>query len=42
MCPDATGDDVRLLMCGLGTVMLQGGDEGWRRYLTVMLDGLRA
>lgn len=39
---DANEDDVRLLMCGLGTVMLHGGDEGWRRYLTVMLDGLRA
>ena len=38
---DATADDVRLMMCGLGGVMLMGG-EGWRRYLTVMLDGLRA
>ena len=38
---DATGDDVRLMMCGLGSVMQMGGD-GWRRYLTVMLDGLRA
>ncbi len=37
---DATGDDVRLMMCGLGSVMQMGGD-GWRRYLTVMLDGLR-
>jgi AcrR family transcriptional regulator len=39
--PDATGDDVRLMMCGLGSVMQMAG-EGWRRYLTVMLDGLRA
>ena len=38
---DATGDDIRLMMCGLGSVMQMGGD-GWRRYLTVMLDGMRA
>jgi AcrR family transcriptional regulator len=37
---DATGEDVRLMMCGLGSVMQMGGD-GWRRYLTVMLDGLK-
>ena len=37
---DAVGEDVRLMMCGLGSVMQMGGD-GWRRYLTVMLDGLR-
>ncbi len=41
MRPDATGEDVRLMMCGLGSVM-QMADDGWRRYLTVMLDGLRA
>jgi AcrR family transcriptional regulator len=41
MRPDATGGDVQLMMCGLGSVMQMGGD-GWRRYLTVMLDGLRA
>ena len=41
MRPDASGDDVRLMMCGLGSVMQMAGD-GWRRYLTVMLDGLRA
>jgi hypothetical protein len=28
-------------MCGLGSVMQMSGD-GWRRYLTVMLDGMRA
>ena len=28
-------------MCGLGSVMQMGG-ESWRRYLTVMLDGMRA
>lgn len=38
---DATGDDIRLMMCGLGSVMQMSGD-GWRRYLTVMLDGMRA
>ena len=41
MRPDATGADVQLMMCGLGSVMQMSGD-GWRRYLTVMLDGLRA
>jgi AcrR family transcriptional regulator len=39
--PDVQADDIRLLFCGLGSVMQMGGD-GWRRYLTVMLDGLRA
>jgi AcrR family transcriptional regulator len=38
---DATGEDIRLIMCGLGSVMQMSGD-GWRRYLTVMLDGMRA
>ena len=38
---DAIGEDIRLMMCGLGSVMQMGGD-GWRRYLTVMLDGMRA
>ena len=38
---DATGEDIRLMMCGLGSVMQMPGD-GWRRYLTVMLDGMRA
>jgi AcrR family transcriptional regulator len=41
MRADATGSDVQLMMCGLGSVMQMSGD-GWRRYLTVMLDGLRA
>jgi len=41
MRPDATGDDIQLMMCGLGSVMQMSG-EGWRRYLTVMLDGMRA
>ena len=38
---DAGAEDIRLLMCGLGSVMQMGG-ESWRRYLTVMLDGMRA
>ena len=38
---DATREDIQLMMCGLGSVMQMGGD-GWRRYLTVMLDGMRA
>ena len=41
MRADATGEDIRLMMCGLGSVMQMSGD-GWRRYLTVMLDGMRA
>jgi AcrR family transcriptional regulator len=41
MRADATGADVQLMMCGLASVMQMSGD-GWRRYLTVMLDGLRA
>ena len=41
MRADASGGDVQLMMCGLGSVMQMSGD-GWRRYLTVMLDGLRA
>ena len=38
---DATGEDIRLMMCGIGSVMQMPGD-GWRRYLTIMLDGMRA
>ena len=41
MRADATGSDVQLIMCGLGSVMQMSGD-GWRRFVTVMLDGLRA
>jgi AcrR family transcriptional regulator len=41
MRADASSADVQLMMCGLGSVMQMSGD-GWRRYLTVMLDGLRA
>ncbi len=38
---DASAMDVQLMMCGLGSVMQQDGDR-WRRYLELMLDGLRA
>jgi AcrR family transcriptional regulator len=42
---DASGRDVDLIMCGLGRVaMLDEGDGAvrWDRYLTLMLEGLRA
>jgi AcrR family transcriptional regulator len=44
MRADATGVDVRIMMCGAGSVMftMLSGPEVWRRYLTLMLDGLRA
>ena len=42
--PDATGDDVGAIMCGLGSVVaserVRGGADG-ERYLTIALDGLR-
>jgi AcrR family transcriptional regulator len=42
---DATVQDVRALMCGLGhvaTAQRAGAPLDWRRYLEVALDGLRA
>jgi AcrR family transcriptional regulator len=42
---DATGRDIDLIMCGLGRVAMLddgGGPLRWDRYLTLMLDGLRA
>ncbi len=42
---DAGRDDVPTIMCGLGSVMAKeqlGAIGGWERYLTLMLDGLRA
>jgi AcrR family transcriptional regulator len=40
---DATEDDVPLMMVGASAVMqLNPGEEIWRRYFTLMLDGLRA
>jgi AcrR family transcriptional regulator len=43
MRPDATQEDVPLMMIGASAVMQLGaGEETWRRYFTLMLDGLRA
>jgi AcrR family transcriptional regulator len=40
---DATPADVSVLMCGLGSVIRTiPGPDMWRRYVTLMLDGLRA
>jgi AcrR family transcriptional regulator len=39
---DASSDDVSLMMCALGAVMQLDATQAWRRYLTLMLDGLRA
>ncbi len=42
---DATDEDVPMLMCGFGRIaaMQQAGGPGdWRRYLEIVLDGLRA
>jgi AcrR family transcriptional regulator len=41
--PDARGDDVGLVMCGLAAVLESGwGDTAWRRYLALVEQGLRA
>jgi AcrR family transcriptional regulator len=43
MRPDATENDVPMMMCGASSVMrLSPTADAWRRYLTLMLDGLRA
>jgi AcrR family transcriptional regulator len=43
MRPDATEADVPMIMCGASSVMRLSRTPGaWRRYLTLMLDGLRA
>jgi AcrR family transcriptional regulator len=41
---DAGLVDVKIMMCGAGSVMhsMESVPDGWRRYLTLMLDGLRA
>jgi len=40
---DATQMDIAIMMAGLGSVMrAHPAPDLWRRYLTVMLDGLRA
>jgi AcrR family transcriptional regulator len=43
MRADATEDDVPLMMIGASSVMQQSpAPDAWRRYFTLMLDGLRA
>jgi AcrR family transcriptional regulator len=44
MRADATDTDVGIMMCGAGSVMraMFTVPDIWRRYLTLMLDGLRA
>lgn len=46
MRADATAQDLGVLMCGLGQVQSVGrhcpAPMPWRRYLTIMIDGLRA
>jgi AcrR family transcriptional regulator len=44
MRADATLMDVQIMMCGAGSVMFTmiTAPDIWRRYLTLMLDGLRA
>jgi len=40
---DATTDDISVMMCGLGSVVRAiPAPDVWRRYVTLMLDGLRA
>src|SRR5829696_5094108 len=43
MRADATEDDVPLMMIGASSVMQQSpAPDAWRRYFTLMLDGMRA
>jgi AcrR family transcriptional regulator len=43
MRADASEQDVPMMMCGASSVMrLAPAPDAWRRYLTLMLDGLRA
>jgi hypothetical protein len=43
MRADATTADVSLMMCGLGSVVRTiPAPDVWRRYVVLMLDGLRA
>ncbi len=42
---DATPDDIPLMMCGFGRIAAAqraGAPVDWRRYLEIMVDGLRA
>lgn len=41
--PDARGEDIPVIMCGLSAVVeADWGEHAWRRYMRLMLDGLRA
>jgi AcrR family transcriptional regulator len=40
--PDLTVDDIPLVMCGLGGIVCSGHGAGWRRYLELVFDGMRA
>lgn len=41
--PDASGDDIPMIMCGLSAVLeADWGPDAWRRYMQLMLEGLRA
>jgi AcrR family transcriptional regulator len=43
--PDATSDDIPMIMCGFGRIAAAsraGAPMDWRRYLRLMLDGLSA
>ena len=42
MRPDATQADIPIMMSAAASVMRNHPAEAWRRYLTIMLDGLRA
>jgi AcrR family transcriptional regulator len=44
MRPDAVIDDIPLVMCGIGGAshMPHPSPDAWRRYLQIVLDGLRA
>ena len=43
MRADATQVDIPIMMSGAGSVMRDApAPDAWRRYLTIMLDGLRA
>lgn len=40
--PDAGIEDIQIFMCGLGAVLRNFGPDRGRRYVEVMLDGMRA
>lgn len=42
MRADATVDDVPIVMCGMAMTLLRLGPDAGRRYIELMLDGLRA